>query len=419
LNVYVPPGTTSTSKKSVMFWIYGGGLTFGDSGSLWYDGSSFASQQDVILVSHNYRTNGAFFRCNPPKVPRLIDHIVFGFPNSPEIPSEDQNVGFLDQRQALQWVQENIDAFGGDPSKVTIFGESAGAYSVEQLLAVPPSPIPFRGAIIESFGASSSSDGSQSWTKLATYFDCDQVVSPLDCMRHQNATAIKQTIEENQISFPTVFNGVTAVSDIRPLIEDGRFAHVPFMIGTNADEGSFVSYVYGIDDPIQNITAVLELVLGNSTLASLLVDTLGLAGQISIKVLTNLLTHLIMQCPSAQIASLATDHGYEVWRYFYNASFANEAPFPAAGAYHSSEIPQVFGTYPRDGSSNDQAKLSEYMQTAWAQFAKDPTHGPGWVGYGKKGNVEALGYPEKTGGSTVSASHLDSFCLILDIIIGL
>jgi hypothetical protein len=78
--------------------------------------------------------------------------IVFGFPSSPELPITGHNLGFLDQRLALQWTQENIAAFGGSPDKVTIFGESAGAFSVDALLTSFPanSTPPFRGAILES-----------------------------------------------------------------------------------------------------------------------------------------------------------------------------------------------------------------------------------------------------------------------------
>ena len=95
----------------MLFWIYGGSLQFGTAGQASYDGSSFAANQDVIVVTTNYRTN------------------VFGFSNSPQIPFGQQNSGFLDQRQALTWVSENIAQFGGNPSGVTIFGESAGGYS--------------------------------------------------------------------------------------------------------------------------------------------------------------------------------------------------------------------------------------------------------------------------------------------------
>lgn len=102
LNVYAPAAPAAGKGRAVMFWIYGGSLEFGNAGQPAYDGSHFAAYEDVIVVSTNYRTN------------------VFGFPSSPELNLTGHNLGFLDQRFALDWVQNNIQAFGGDPEKVTI-----------------------------------------------------------------------------------------------------------------------------------------------------------------------------------------------------------------------------------------------------------------------------------------------------------
>jgi acetylcholinesterase len=102
-----------------MFWVYGGSLEFGNAGQPAYDGSGFAAFEEVIVVTINYRTNGESNRSSLHWIPfhRLS---VFGFPNSPELPLTGQNLGFLDQRAALNWVQSNIRAFGGNPRKVTI-----------------------------------------------------------------------------------------------------------------------------------------------------------------------------------------------------------------------------------------------------------------------------------------------------------
>src|SRR5437016_4977009 len=105
LNIFTPSTKPPKGGRTVMFWIHGGNLQFGHGGFPMFDGSSFAAYQDVVVVTTNYRTN------------------VFGFPNSPQLPVGSQNPGFLDQRKALSWVQQNIAAFGGDPTKVTIFGE--------------------------------------------------------------------------------------------------------------------------------------------------------------------------------------------------------------------------------------------------------------------------------------------------------
>lgn len=107
LNVYVPQPVRK--PKAVMVWLYGGGLLYGSNSVEKYDGSFLAANNDVIVVVPNYRTN------------------VYGFSGSPQVPVTERNTGFLDQRLALDWVRRNIAAFGGDPAKVTIFGESAGA----------------------------------------------------------------------------------------------------------------------------------------------------------------------------------------------------------------------------------------------------------------------------------------------------
>ena len=111
LNLFAPALTNATASdggKAVMVWFFGGALQFGTGSLPGYDGTSFATNQDVILIAPNYRTN------------------VFGFPGEiPGVSEKERNLGFLDQRMALDWVQKNIKKFGGDPSKVTIFGESA------------------------------------------------------------------------------------------------------------------------------------------------------------------------------------------------------------------------------------------------------------------------------------------------------
>ena len=104
---------------------------------------------------------------------------VFGFSNSPEIPFGQQNSGLLDQRFALQWARSNIKQFGGDPDKITIFGESAGGESVKQLLANPPSPLPFRGAIMESQQTGLVADGKLNYENVLSHFGC----TTLECIR--------------------------------------------------------------------------------------------------------------------------------------------------------------------------------------------------------------------------------------------
>jgi carboxylesterase 2 len=218
LNVFAPQNASSTNLKPVMFWIFGGNLMFGTASLEFYDGSSFAVNQDVVVVAINYRTN------------------IFGFSNSPELPKGSQNVGFLDQRFALQWVQDNIAQFGGDPSKVLLFGESAGGYSVKQLLANPPSPLPFAGAIMQSQQALMPFNGLTEWKRAVYNLNCAEAESPLACLRSLPVNEIKESIEGNYQFFGPAQEDGTSTADVRKSIAAGKFAKVPIVMGTNSHE---------------------------------------------------------------------------------------------------------------------------------------------------------------------------------------
>lgn len=427
LNVYVPPGTTSTSGKAVMFWIYGGNLAFGTGGLGYYDGTSFATNQDVIVVTPNYRTNGksrpcsrAIMTAQPTANKRLF--AVFGFPGAPQLKAPLQNPGYLDQRFALNWVQKNIKAFGGDPNKVTIFGESAGGYSVKQLIANPPSPLNFRGAIMESEAALNAGNGTASWEELAAGLGCDTTADQLKCVRSKPATQIKSYIEQNGLGFFPESDDSTQTTDVRPNFNARTAAKVPFMIGTNNDEIRVFSWLLGLDQPQPaSIGVLLNFLFPNQpALQTTLEGIIG--GKATYEESAAILTKFAFQCPASMLASFAHGKGYSVHRYLYDAAFPNEALFPDPGVWHSVEIPSVFGTYPEKNAiasaTPRQRKVSSYMQTAWANFAKDPSGGPklGWPELGN-GNVQNLGGGKSTGGYTISASSIDQMCALFDPII--
>lgn len=163
----------------------------------------------------------------------------------------------LDQRLALQWVQSNIKQFGGDPSKVTVFGESAGGYNTKQLLANPPSPLPFRAAILESQQDLGTGSGLQSYEQVIANFGCATAVDQLACIRKVSGTAIRDYVSANSLSFPDVKNdGISSGDNTLPQILSGKFANVPILIGTNKDEGRVFAEVLGLDD---NATALQDV----------------------------------------------------------------------------------------------------------------------------------------------------------------
>ena len=368
-------------------------MQFGTAGRPAYNGSGFAAYQDVIIVSVNYRTN------------------VFGFVGSPELKPLEQNVGFLDQRLGLEWVQQNIAAFGGDPTKVTIFGESAGAGSVDRLITTLPGTKLFRAAIEESGQASinpfPTNSSLQAWPQLVELLNCTGTPSELACVRSKPASLIQQIENQEALTFNPVSDGVTQLADAQLARLAGNIARVPFLTGTNSQEGR----VFTVGD--NNITAFLQASLpGQPQLQALIAAAYPVGGvyPTDYDAIAQIFTELVFQCPAAIVTDTAAAYGIPTWRYYFNASFPNTQPFPGLGVFHSSEIPLVFGTYPTAGATAQEIALSKFMQAAWAKFAKDPTAGPGWSALGTSGEIGDLGALGSSGVKLVKPLPLDARC---------
>ncbi|RDA96128.1 hypothetical protein CP533_1758 [Ophiocordyceps camponoti-saundersi (nom. inval.)] len=372
LDVYAPADAAPASK-AVMFWIYGGNFQFGAGSLPLYDGSSIVSNQDVVVVNINYRTN------------------IFGFPGSSAKPQSEQNLGLtrdsryslLDQRLALDWVQRNIHAFGGDPKRVTLFGESAGGGSVDMLVLNPPDPIPFAGAIMQS-GQSAISrpnhDSATSWKKLIKATNCQgHDDNGLECIRALPAEKIRDVVQRKKLPFfPIYDNGTTWSSTGRVDRRNpaSRIARVPVLMGSNADEATV--FYYGLNQARSGLHLQVPGLTGDSLnkLLGLQSPNPGLSS-VNRQLLT-VIGDFAFTCPVKVVGEESASVGIPSWRYIFDAAFANHEAFPGSGAWHSSEIDLVFGTYQRQGATAYQEKLSRAMQTAWADFAKDPSRGPGW-----------------------------------------
>ncbi|KNG80689.1 carboxylesterase hlo [Aspergillus nomiae NRRL 13137] len=366
LNVFTPE-SASAGSKAVLVWFYGGSYLNGATSVNLYDGASFAANQDVVVVTVNYRTN------------------FFGFPGG-DVPATERNLGFLDQRLALDWVQRNIAGLGGDPFKVTIFGESAGGGSVDALITAPPDPAPFHAAIMQS-GQSSISmplgggpeKYAESWKKLAEFANCPSD-NALECLRKAPALELKHFAENASLSFGPVPDGGVTLSATPRLDRlhssegNSSIARVPILIGNNADEPK--PYIRGVNDT----KAYLEtLGLGEYVDMILKAYPLGQPGTHNENDRLSLIaTDLLMTCPSKVFAEDSAKVGILSYRYFFNASFPNNEAFPGSGAFHAAEIAFVFGTYSKENATQFEHEVSQAMQKAWADFAKDPSHGPGW-----------------------------------------
>ncbi|MFE1109101.1 carboxylesterase/lipase family protein [Streptomyces rochei] len=222
LNVYTPAHRTNRPLP-VMFWIHGGGFSFGSGDR--EDGSLIARTNNVVVVTVNYRLG------------------VFGFLDLPGLSRHGAgNYGLLDQQAALRWTQRNIGAFGGDASRVTIAGESAGGHSVCALMASPPARGLFSGAIIQSGGCPSHTVGQavDRGKRYAAAAGCSATSAGLSCLRAKPAGALQAAaggFVGGVLSGPLPVSGVPELP-VPPIeaVRTGGTANVPLLIGHTRDE---------------------------------------------------------------------------------------------------------------------------------------------------------------------------------------
>jgi para-nitrobenzyl esterase len=222
LNVWTPAKTAS-EKRPVLVWIYGGGFGSGGSSAPIYDGEAMA-KKGIVFVSINYRVG------------------IFGFFSHPELTKESGhqasgNYGLMDQIAALEWVRKNISAFGGDPEKVTIAGQSAGSMSVNCLVASPRTKGLFSGAIAESGafftrnrGMTTLSSAEKQGMETAVALGDGSIAS----LRKIPAAVLLQKAKG---SHGPVIDGYILPASIPGIFEAGRENHVNLLTGWNQDEG--------------------------------------------------------------------------------------------------------------------------------------------------------------------------------------
>lgn len=228
------------------------------------------------------------------------DSPVFGFPNTTQIPLEKRNVGLYDNRRALEWVQDNIEQFGGDKDKVTIWGWSAGASAVDKLITTYPKNPPFRGAIMDE-GQSTygppipSTPGPTPWEVLSKELGCDTKPDILKCVKAADAKKITEIINRIPQIFAPISDEVTSLSKPAQARREGRIAKVPTIIGANADEGSIIS------QPFTNSTlAISAFVPGDAALRAKVAAAypLGKNGLTSERLIVQQVLTDITQCVS-------------------------------------------------------------------------------------------------------------------------
>jgi para-nitrobenzyl esterase len=397
LNVWTP-AKSPKERLPVMVWIYGGGFQAGASSEPRQDGEKLA-KKGVIVVSLNYRLG------------------VFGFLAHPELSKESGhnasgNYGLMDQAAALEWVKRNIEAFGGDPSKVTIFGESAGSFSVSALMASPMSRALFQGAIGESGAFFSQSGGTLSQKSPAenehsgAEFGASIGANSIAELRAKPANEVLQSaLKAGGFRFAPGIDGYFLPTDVSSIYAAGKQSHVPLLAGWNADEARAFVTLAKQKPTVQTFSDQMRKTFKGDAQTAL-----------------KLYPATSDQEALESAASFASDSfiGYVTWKWIemqyrtgqatvYRYSFDKAPPVapgtkingvPATskdiGARHAGEIEYVFGALKSIDVPWEPGdwKVSELMMSYWTNFAKTGNpNGPGlptWPTYDKATGFQVM-----------------------------
>jgi para-nitrobenzyl esterase len=386
LNVWTP-AESSKARLPVMVWIYGGGAVAGSSSEPRQDGENLA-RKGVVVVSFNYRLG------------------VFGFFSHPDLTKESPhhasgNYGFLDQIAALRWVRKNIAVFGGDPHNVTIFGESAGSFSVSALMASPLAQGLFQRAMGESGAFFSSTLGLQSLAQseaIGAKFAYALGAYSLTTLRAIPADQLLQAALQNgPFSFPQDIDGYFLPEDVRAIFAAGKQSHVPLLAGWNKDEGNFHAFFGKLEPTVQNYVAKAREIFGDQAAEFLKLYPASTDAQ-AIRSAQDLAGDQFTAFSTWKWLEMQLNKGSSpVYRYeFDDAPPLPPSPTAPLGAYHSAEIEFVFETLPSKKISwrPEDEKLSDLMSSYWTNFAKtgDP-NAPGlphWPAYSSKDAYQVM-----------------------------
>ena len=408
LNVW-SPARGADEGLPVMVWIHGGSFETGSGSMGIYEGSRLAAR-GMVVVTMNYRLGP------------------FGFLSHPDLSAESEsgtsgNYGLLDQIEALQWVQRNAGAFGGDPGNVTVFGESAGGISILDLMVSPSAEGLFQRAIVQSgvlmdqgFGMSMAATQEEAETSGVAFAERLGVDPDSDAAEQMRAKTAGELLEAARVSTGGTTGGTHDMERIlvwKPVVDgqvlpamptklwmEGSYHRVSLMIGSNADEGDLFTFATVMsrqeyEDQVQK------------TFAGHADEVLALYQDESLESPTQAINRILTEMGFASSARFAarlmaggpadpaeqppeTDDGAaEAAPPVYLYEFTYSPLVPLMGAFHAVELPYVFGTIDELSwllaAGAESEEFSDTVMGYWTRFAAtgDPNGGeaPYWPSY--------------------------------------
>ncbi|HEV2370276.1 MAG TPA: carboxylesterase family protein, partial [Acidimicrobiales bacterium] len=374
-----------------MVWVHGGAFTIGASSLSTYDPTRLVAEHGVVFVAPNYRLGALGFLALPAGRERGV------------LP----NVGLTDVLLALRWVGQNARAFGGDPGRVTVFGESAGAGAILHLLGAPGAEGLFRRAILQSPGVAQTLDAGQGALAAADLLgrlgiDPDaadvgerlRAVDPVRLLDAQSASVAALSTTLGAMPFHPVVDGELVRDMPLEVLGSGAARDVELVVGTTADEMRLFSSPALAQLDRQRLVRVLQPVVARAVGRDIGADSVDLLVKQyetwlgddggADRVWAAVMTDGLMRLPAEAAVTAHAAHQDGVYTY----SFAWQPRGPAAhlGAFHAIDLPFTFGTFDREGwgemlgADAGAHDVSRAMRSAWAAFAAGGDPGPGLAG---------------------------------------
>ncbi|PVF96168.1 alpha/beta-hydrolase [Serendipita vermifera] len=400
LNIWTSKSQTNSTRdykkgRPVAVIIHGGGWVIGSSADPLNDFTKWVDDHpEIIIVSINYRLH------------------FFGYPPTPAIPPEETNAGLRDQFLAIEWVHKNIAAFGGDPNRLILAGQSAGAASTAGYLYSHPKDPLISGAIIMSgnvhfmsgallyFFVPGVVDIREPFQGVATVAGCaldgEKWKAQLKCLRDKSTEELKSALKSDGVMPMLPFPDSRIVfteSEYKSKGRAGKFAKVPILTGVTDNEADFMAVDYAT-------------------------NTLN-------ETLSDHYTQAVWTCYDGQQANFSVAANSPTYRYRYMPRFP-AISVPPLRASHTSDIPILVGII--DGAvagapppTEIEMSASVYMQKAWSAFITDPVHGLvrlGWPPYNSQGATLVELFPNNNVQNPIlleKPQRFDSGCLALGV----